>query len=62
MLDKLWRGRGGFIAGYYEDNASVGIDPKWQAYACDEFVKWGVRAKYLGNKTPVIQPPKEAPA
>ncbi len=37
MLDKLWRGRGGFIAGYYGDNASIGLDPKWQDYACDEF-------------------------
>ena len=39
MLDKLWRGRGGFIAGYYGDNASIGLDPKWQGYACDEFTE-----------------------
>ena len=43
MLDKLWRGRGGFIAGLYPDNASIGLDPKWQAFACDEFLKHGVR-------------------
>jgi hypothetical protein len=41
MLDKLWNGRGGFIAGYYGDNASIGLDPKWQEFACDEFVKRG---------------------
>jgi hypothetical protein len=46
MLDKLWRGRGGFIAGYYTDNASIGLDPKWQDYACDEFMKNGVGALY----------------
>jgi hypothetical protein len=39
MLDKLWRGRGGFVAGYYGDNASIGLEPKWQEYACDEFMK-----------------------
>lgn len=41
MLDTLWQGRGGFIAGYYEDNVSLGLDPKWQAYACEEFIVWG---------------------
>lgn len=46
MLDKLWRGRGGFIAGYYDDNPSIGLDPKWQGYACDEFTKAGVSANY----------------
>ena len=42
MLDKLWRGRGGFIAGFYEDNASLGLDPKWQEIACAEFRRRGV--------------------
>ena len=46
MLDKLWHGRGGFIAGYYGDNASIGLDPKWQDYACDEFTKAGISTKY----------------
>lgn len=46
MLDKLWHGRGGFIAGYYGDNASIGLDPKWQNHACDEFIKVGVDASY----------------
>ena len=47
MLDKLWRSpdgrpRGGFVAGYYGDNASIGLDPKWQAAASDEFARRGV--------------------
>ncbi|MFZ2654703.1 MAG: uroporphyrinogen decarboxylase family protein, partial [Victivallales bacterium] len=46
MLDKLWKGRGGFIAGYYGDNESVGLDPKWQDFACDEFTKNGLRTRY----------------
>lgn len=37
MLEKLWRGRGGFIAGYYEDNASLGLEPEWQEIACAAF-------------------------
>lgn len=42
MLDKLWRGRGGFVAGYYEDNASIGLDPKWQDIANQRFLERGV--------------------
>ena len=49
MLDKLWQGRGGFIAGYYGDNASIGLDPKWQESACDEFARHGVRSRYADN-------------
>lgn len=41
MLDKLWQGRGGFIAGFYGDNASIGLDPKWQEIACEEFAEQG---------------------
>ncbi len=44
MLTKLWRGRGGFIAGYYGDNASIGLDPKWQDIASDEFTRAGIPA------------------
>ena len=44
MLDKLWRGRGGFIAGYYGDTASIGVDPAWQDWACDEFLRRGCRS------------------
>ncbi len=46
MLDKLWRGKGGFIAGYYGDNASIGLDPKWQDIACDEFRRRGIALNY----------------
>ncbi len=46
MIDKLWQGRGGFIAGQYPDNAAIGLDPKWQQAACDEFVECGVRGRY----------------
>lgn len=41
MLDQLWRGEGGFIAGYYNDNASIGLDPTWQAIANQEFLLHG---------------------
>ncbi len=47
LLDKLWQGRGGFMAGFYGDNASIGLDPKWQDYACDEFIRHGVRERYV---------------
>jgi len=47
MMDKLWQGRGGFVAGFYGDNASIGLEPKWQEIACDEFGKVGKREKYL---------------
>ncbi len=46
MLDKLWCGRGGFVAGYYGDNASIGLEPAVQGWACDEFTRSGVRARY----------------
>lgn len=43
MLAKLWRGRGGLIAGFYSDEASIGLEPKWQQIACDEFLRRGKR-------------------
>ena len=46
MLDKLWQGRGGFIADCYGDNASIGLEPEVQGWACDEFVKSGVASRY----------------
>jgi len=46
MVDKLWKGRGGFVAGYYGDNESIGLDPKWQQIACDEFAGRGVAENY----------------
>ncbi len=46
MVDKLWRGRGGFVAGFYTDEPSIGLDPKWQGYASDEFSRVGRAARY----------------
>jgi len=46
MLDRLWKGRGGFVAGYYGDNVSIGLEPKWQEIACEEFLSKGVRTFY----------------
>jgi uroporphyrinogen decarboxylase len=43
MIDRLWRGRGGFIAGYYSDNASIGLEPIWQEIASQEFSEYGQR-------------------
>ena len=37
LLDALWAGRGGFIAGFYPDPTSIGLEPRWQAIANDEF-------------------------
>lgn len=50
MLDKLWQGRGGFIAGYYGDNVSIGLEPIWQEHACDEFVRQGIHSRYTGTE------------
>jgi uroporphyrinogen decarboxylase len=41
MIKKLWRGRGGFVAGYYSDEASINLEPKWQQLATDEFLRRG---------------------
>lgn len=41
MIDRLWCGRGGFIAGYYTDNASIGLEPIWQEIASQEFAEYG---------------------
>jgi uroporphyrinogen decarboxylase len=44
LVDRLWcGGRGGFIADYYNDNASIGAPPEWQAWAADEFIKAGTK-------------------
>ena len=50
MLDTLWKGRGGFIADCYGDNASIGLSPEVQEWACDEFVKSGVEGRYSKSK------------
>ncbi len=46
MVDKLWQGRGGYVAGFYNDDPSIGLDPKWQGYASDEFNTVGRAARY----------------
>jgi hypothetical protein len=46
MLDTLWQGRGGFIAGFYEDMPSIGVEPQWQDWAGDEFLAQGRRELY----------------
>ena len=44
LVERLWcGGKGGFIAGFYGDQKSIGVNPEWQAWACDEFVKAGRR-------------------
>jgi uroporphyrinogen decarboxylase len=47
MLETLWRGRGGFIAGCYPTPDALGLDPQWQAIASDEFLRSGQRAQYI---------------
>ncbi len=42
MIDKLWQGRGGFIAGFYPDETSIGLEPEWQKIASDEFNQYGI--------------------
>ena len=46
LLDKLWKGRGGFIAGFYPDEPSIGLAPEVQGWACDEFTKHGLAVRY----------------
>jgi uroporphyrinogen decarboxylase len=43
LLEKLWRGRGGFIAGFYSDEESIGLESRWQQIASDEFLQQGVK-------------------
>jgi len=44
MVDKLWhRKGGGFIAGYYGDNESIGLEEKWQKIASEEYLKQGIQ-------------------
>ena len=46
MLDKLWKGRGGFVAGYYTDNPSIGLEGTEQEWASDEFIKHGQKSTW----------------
>jgi uroporphyrinogen decarboxylase len=47
LVEKLWCGRGGFVAGYYTDEPSVGLEPTWQQIASDEFMQQGRRERFL---------------
>lgn len=46
MLGKLWRGKGGFVAGFYKDEPSIGLEPKWQRIASEEFLRKGKRERF----------------
>lgn len=46
LIQKLWRGRGGFIAGFYPDEPSIGLETKWQEIASDEFNRQGVASRF----------------
>ncbi len=41
MCETLGGHGGGFIAGYYNDNPSLGLDPSVQRIACEAFVEFG---------------------
>ncbi|NLT73767.1 MAG: hypothetical protein GXX94_06175 [Chloroflexi bacterium] len=41
LIERLGGPDGGFVAGYYSDNASIGLDPAWQDIACRAFVRYG---------------------
>jgi len=41
MIEKLGGPEGGFVAGYYGDNASIGLDLHWQDIACRAFMEYG---------------------
>ena len=44
LVGRLWcGGKGGFIAGFYGDEPSIGVEPELQIWACNEFVKAGVQ-------------------
>jgi uroporphyrinogen decarboxylase len=40
-IEKLGSFGGGFIAGHYQDNPGIGLDPKWQVVASRAFMKYG---------------------
>ena len=45
LIEKLGGTDGGFIAGYYRDNVSIGLDPYWQEVACQAFAQYGDYAR-----------------
>jgi uroporphyrinogen decarboxylase len=40
-IEKLGCFGGGFMAGYYQDNEGIGLDPEWQAIASRAFMQYG---------------------
>ncbi|MHB9033353.1 MAG: uroporphyrinogen decarboxylase family protein [Anaerolineae bacterium] len=40
LVNKLGGSRGGFIAGYYSDNPSIGLETHWQDVACQTFARY----------------------
>ena len=46
MVEDLGGNGGGFIAGRYPDDASIGLDPSVQDIACRAFVKYGAPGLY----------------
>ncbi len=46
LVEKLGAFNGGFIAGHYGNNDSIGVRPEWQEVACRSFVKYGARASH----------------
>jgi hypothetical protein len=55
MVEKLWRGQGGFVAGFYGDEASIGLESRWQAAASDEFIR--ASQEWLSAATPAQASP-----
>jgi len=51
MIEKLGGPEGGFIAGYYGDNASIGLDLHWQDIACRAFMEYGDYRRKRGDRT-----------
>jgi hypothetical protein len=41
LVHRLGRFGGGFVAGFYGDMRSIGVQPEWQDIACRAFVKYG---------------------
>jgi uroporphyrinogen decarboxylase len=56
MVKRLSVRGGGFIAGYYDSNEAIGLEPKWQDAACRAFVKYGAPALWatLKDDLPVL--------
>ncbi len=49
LIEKLGNKGGGLIAGYYIDNESIGLDPKWQDIACKAFLRYSCYSQKGGG-------------